>query len=74
MTTIEDRLLAIEQSLKANVEATNRIESQLEVITPRDMVEMKTGLARLEARVYAIAAFIAGVSGMFVSWLKGLVT
>lgn len=80
MTTLEDRLKALEIDVKAvdaKVEGVavtaNKIAAQMEVVSPRDLVDMKTNLARVETRVYGISAAIAAVGTMIVSWVKGLV-
>ncbi len=69
----EERLLNIEQKLDKVVDIATRVDAQLQVITPQDMVQLKTDLARVETRVYGLSAVIAIVATTVAGWVKGLI-
>lgn len=72
--TVEDRLKTIETKLDSVMNIASRVEAQLEVITPQDMVQIKTDLARVETRVYSLSAVIAIIATTIAGWVKGLIT
>lgn len=70
----EDRLKTIEEKLDSQGADISFIKGMLEVSPPKDQVEIKASLARVETRVYGISAIIAMVGTSVVSFLKGLLT
>jgi len=61
----------LREKMDATLASLHRLEGQLSVVSPRDVIALKEDFASVKTRVYSISGLISLIGSGIVTWLFG---